>query len=101
MGDQKAIFLDAHHSFYRRPGLECNWEWAEHSAMKFVRFVAISMRLIAVSVLAVAMVAMAVAFIIPAASAIAEEPCVGLSCWPQTAPVKHRPSQRQSLEPVW
>jgi hypothetical protein len=25
--NQKAIFLDVHHSFYRRPGLECNWEW--------------------------------------------------------------------------
>jgi hypothetical protein len=69
--------------------------------MKFVKFLATSMRLIAVSILAVAMVAMAVALIIPAPSASAEEPCVGLSCWPQTAPVKHGPSQRQSLEPVW
>ena len=69
--------------------------------MKFVKFVAISMRLIAVSILTVAMVAMAVALIIPAPSAIAEEPCVGLSCWPETAPIKHRPAHRETLQPVW
>ena len=99
--NHKAIFLDAHHSFYRRLDLECDLEWAEHSAMKFVKFVATSMRLIAVLVLAIALVTIAVALIIPAPSAIAEEPCVGLSCWPQTAPFKHRPSQHQNLEPVW
>ena len=69
--------------------------------MKFIRFVGTSMRVIAASIVAVAVVAIVVALVIPAPSAIADEPCVGLSCWPQTAAVKHRPSQRQNLEPVW
>jgi hypothetical protein len=33
--------------------------------------------------------------------AAADEPCIGLSCWPDTPPTKHRPAQPQNLEPVW
>ena len=29
------------------------------------------------------------------------DPCIGLSCWPPSAPVKHVPRQRVSLPPLW
>jgi hypothetical protein len=33
--------------------------------------------------------------------AAATEPCVGPSCWPPNPPVKHIPTRRVSLPPVW
>ena len=27
--------------------------------------------------------------------------CVGLSCWPDTPPIKHRSAYRVTLQPVW
>ena len=31
----------------------------------------------------------------------AEEGCVGLNCWPQSFPIKHRPAHRPSVPPLW
>ena len=31
----------------------------------------------------------------------AEEVCVGLNCWPQSFPIKHRPAHRPSVPPLW
>ena len=64
------------------------------------------MKVIAISIIAFAIIAMSV---VAAAAvrktqpqrAMAEEPCVGLSCWPASPPLKRRPAHRQSLEPVW
>jgi hypothetical protein len=33
--------------------------------------------------------------------AAAEEPCVGLGCWPPSPPVRHRPAHRANLPPAW
>ena len=30
-----------------------------------------------------------------------EEPCIGLSCLPPSPPIKHRPTHRETLPPVW
>jgi hypothetical protein len=29
------------------------------------------------------------------------EPCIGINCWPVDLPMKHRPSHRETLPPVW
>jgi hypothetical protein len=33
--------------------------------------------------------------------AAAGEPCVGLNCWPPSAPVKHAQGHRITLPPLW
>ena len=43
----------------------------------------------------------AIARSIHAQRAVAEEACVGLSCWPNTPPIKHRSAYRVTLQPVW
>jgi hypothetical protein len=62
------------------------------------------MKAIAASILALAVFAAsataAVRSLHPQRAA-AEEPCVGLSCWPDTPPTKHRPAHRANLQPVW
>ena len=68
----------------------------EDTAMKVIAISIIAFAIVAVSVVAAA----AVRKTAPQ-RAMAEEPCVGLSCWPASPPVKHRPGQRLSLEPVW
>jgi hypothetical protein len=32
---------------------------------------------------------------------ITEEPCIGLGCWPTSAPMKHARAHRETLPPVW
>ena len=34
-------------------------------------------------------------------AAAAAQSCIGLACWPPDPPVKHRPAQRATLQPVW
>jgi len=62
------------------------------------------MKTITASILALATIAAggtAIARSIHAQRAVAEETCIGLSCWPETPPVKHRPAYRVNLQPVW
>ena len=63
------------------------------------------MKAIAVSILAVAFIAASVitygAAAKPRVTTRDAEPCIGLDCWPTTLPVKHRPSHRETLSPVW
>jgi hypothetical protein len=62
------------------------------------------MKTIAASILALAILAvsgMAVGRSIHRERAAAEEQCVGLSCWPNIPPTKHRPAHRAELQPVW
>jgi len=59
------------------------------------------MKLVGVSILALAILTTAVAATVRPQPAITDEPCVGLSCWPDAPSVKHRPAHRATLEPVW
>jgi hypothetical protein len=64
------------------------------------------MKLIAAFVVAIAIVAstatgLALVAKVQSHRVEAAEPCVGLECWPPSSPVKHRPAQRATLQPVW
>jgi hypothetical protein len=64
------------------------------------------MKTIAVSIFAFAIIAAtvigtAVGLTIQPQPGVAGELCVGLTCWPPSSPIKHRPVQRQTLPPVW
>jgi hypothetical protein len=62
------------------------------------------MKAIVASILAFGLIAAsgtAIARSMHAQRAIAEEACVGLSCWPSTPPIKHRSAYRVTLQPVW
>ena len=60
------------------------------------------MKAIVASILAFGIIAAsgtAIARSIHAQRAVAEETCVGFSCWPVTPPIKHRPAYRVTLQP--
>jgi hypothetical protein len=62
------------------------------------------MKAIAVSILAFAIIASAITYRAAAKPRLhlpQAEPCIGLGCWPSTAPMKHRPAHRDTLPPVW
>ena len=62
------------------------------------------MQAIAASILAFGIIAAsgtAIARSIHAQRAVAEVACVGLGCWPDTPPIKHRSVYRVTLQPVW
>ncbi|HEY7246428.1 MAG TPA: hypothetical protein VH678_21350 [Xanthobacteraceae bacterium] len=61
------------------------------------------MKLIPVAVLALAVVASLVVYRAQAKPPVPLEAqaCVGIDCWPQGFPTKHRSAHRPSLPPIW
>ena len=53
----------------------------------------IAFSLLAFAILAASVAGTAVALTIQPQSAIAGEPCIGISCWPPSAPMRHRPAR--------
>jgi hypothetical protein len=60
----------------------------------------IAFSIVAFAILAASVAGTAVALTIQPHGAITGEPCIGINCWPPSAPVRHRPVRHALPSPV-